>query len=201
MNWFSQLFDKRRANSPPKERVVFASDVSGERDGIGYEVYQDGQLAIEIFRDDARKTRMVTLYQSVSLELLERSIEQFKREMGDFIEFPIYCFTCADIEVGEQQISLAAEPFPLEQNCDYVQISRPFSPHSELILGYDDGSKLACYAPAWEQVVMDEERLSIKICLSPDNQNKDDQPVHFEQIDIVFQDKALWQRARAVLGK
>lgn len=201
MNWFSQLFNKRRANSPSKERVVFASDVSGERDGIGLEVYQNGQLAIEIFRDDTRKTRTVTLYQSVSLELLERSIEQFKREIGDFIDFSIYRFTCVDIEVGEQQISLAAEPFPLEQNCDYVEISLHFPPNSELKFWYDDGTKLACYSSAFQNMLVDEQHLIIRLYLFPEHLDKDDKPVNFEQIEIAFKDKALWQKVRAVLGK
>ena len=41
---------------------VFASDVSKGRDGIGLELWLDGELALCIFRDDSLLTRTVTLY-------------------------------------------------------------------------------------------------------------------------------------------
>lgn len=72
----------------PKDRVIIASDVS-ERDGIGVEVYRDDKLVIEIFRDDTTRTRTVTLYQQdISLDLLEESIQTFKKEIPlDFIDY------------------------------------------------------------------------------------------------------------------
>jgi hypothetical protein len=71
----------------PKDRVIIASDVN-ERDGIGVEIYRDDNLVIEIFRDDTKRTRTVTLYQQeISLDLLEESIETFKKEISwDFID-------------------------------------------------------------------------------------------------------------------
>jgi hypothetical protein len=54
--------------------VVVASDVN-TRDGIGVEIYQADELIIEIFRDDTKKSREVTLFKrDVSLELVEESI-------------------------------------------------------------------------------------------------------------------------------
>ena len=72
----------------PKVRVIIASDVS-DRDGIGVEIYHDEKLVIEIFRDDTKRTRTVTLYQQdIPLELLEESIKTFKKEIPwDFIEY------------------------------------------------------------------------------------------------------------------
>jgi hypothetical protein len=71
----------------PKDRVIIASDVS-DRDGIGVEIYRDDKLVIEIFRDDTKRSRTVTLYQQdISLELLEKSIQTFKKEIPwDFID-------------------------------------------------------------------------------------------------------------------
>ncbi|MFV0188276.1 hypothetical protein OBK20_13045 [Empedobacter falsenii] len=66
----------------PKDRVIIASDVSGDRDGIGVEIYQENKLIVEIFRDDTKRTRTVTLFQQdISLELIEESIEIFKKEI------------------------------------------------------------------------------------------------------------------------
>jgi hypothetical protein len=72
----------------PKDRVIIASDVS-ERDGIGVEIYRDDKLEIEIFRDDSKRTRTVTLYQQdISLDLLQESIQTFKKEIPwDFIDY------------------------------------------------------------------------------------------------------------------
>lgn len=73
----------------PKDRVIVASDVNGDRDGIGIEIYRDDKLVVEIFRDDTKRTRTVTLFQhDISLELLEESIQTFKKEIQwDFIDY------------------------------------------------------------------------------------------------------------------
>lgn len=73
----------------PKDRTIIASDVSSDRDGIGVEIYRDDKLVIEIFRDDTKQTRTVTLFQQdVSLDLLEESIQTFKKEIPwDFIDY------------------------------------------------------------------------------------------------------------------
>jgi len=64
-----------------KDRVEITSDISG-RDGIGIEVYRDHELVLEIFRDDTRRTREVTLYKKdVDLVLIEESIEIFKKDI------------------------------------------------------------------------------------------------------------------------
>ncbi|WP_010487463.1 hypothetical protein [Pseudomonas sp. S9] len=73
--------------SLPKIRVVIASDVN-PRDGIGVEIYRDDELVVEIFRDDRDRTRTVTVSkESISLELMEESIQIFKKEIPwNFIE-------------------------------------------------------------------------------------------------------------------
>jgi len=71
-----------------KDRTIIASDVSNGRDGIGVEIYRNDVLLVEVFRDDTKKTRTVTLWkQDLPLELIEESIETFKREIPwDFID-------------------------------------------------------------------------------------------------------------------
>lgn len=65
-----------------KDRVIIASDVSGDRDGIGIEIYCDDKIVMEIFRDDTKRTRTVTFFQQdISLDLLEESIKTFKNEI------------------------------------------------------------------------------------------------------------------------
>ncbi|MFN9730182.1 MAG: hypothetical protein ACK59M_06900 [Pseudomonadota bacterium] len=69
-----------------KLSYVVASDVS-QRDGIGIEVYLDGELILELFRDDTRHTREVTAYRrDIPLEIVEQAIARFKKEIPwDFI--------------------------------------------------------------------------------------------------------------------
>jgi hypothetical protein len=71
-----------------KDYTIVASDVR-ERDGIGVEIYRDNELIVEIFRDDTKKTRTVTIFKkSISLELLEESIQIFKDKIPwDFINY------------------------------------------------------------------------------------------------------------------
>ena len=66
----------------PKGRVIVASDVSGDRDGIGVEIYRNNKLIVKIFRDDTKRTRTITLFQQdISLDLIEESIQTFKTEI------------------------------------------------------------------------------------------------------------------------
>jgi hypothetical protein len=76
------------ANFSKIPQYTIASDVGAERDGIGIEIYQDNQLLLEVFRDDSKKRREVTLYQpALDLELIEQAIALFKQEIPwDFQE-------------------------------------------------------------------------------------------------------------------
>jgi hypothetical protein len=69
------------------ERVIVFSDV-GTKDGIGIEVYVDEELVLEIFRDDTKKTKTVSLYKDeFPLDKLEHYIAVFNREIAtDFIK-------------------------------------------------------------------------------------------------------------------
>lgn len=69
-------------------KVVIASDVSS-RDGIGVEISFDNELILEIFRNDKKKSRELTLYKKdVPLEIVEEAIAIFKKEIPwDFIEY------------------------------------------------------------------------------------------------------------------
>ncbi|MBH5329313.1 hypothetical protein H9Q10_06475 [Eikenella sp. S3360] len=81
----------------------------------------------------------------------------------------IYEIHCAGIELLRRPFSLmlAADPFPLEQNCDCVEIGTAEG-CSELRLWYDDGSRLACFAPAFESLYIDSGRLCADIWLPPE---------------------------------
>ena len=74
---------------PLVNNYAIQSDVSGGRDGIGIEVYEGDEFLLEIFRDDSKKKKEVTLFKnSLSLDLIEQSIELFKKEIPqDFIEY------------------------------------------------------------------------------------------------------------------
>ena len=62
-------------------KFVVASDVSNGN-GVGIEVYLDNELILEIFRDDSKRKREVTLYKKdLDLDVIERSIEKFKNEI------------------------------------------------------------------------------------------------------------------------
>lgn len=68
-------------NETKKLSWTVASDI-GSRDGIGIELEIDGEMILEIFRDDTKKSREVTLYKSdVSLSVVEESIAKFKQEV------------------------------------------------------------------------------------------------------------------------
>tara|TARA_R110000751_G_scaffold307319_2_gene428164 strand:+ start:2292 stop:2531 length:240 start_codon:yes stop_codon:yes gene_type:complete len=71
-----------------EDRIEIASDVS-QRDGIGVEIYRNNELIVEIFRDDTEKSRTITTYKKdISLELMEESIEIFKKEIPwEFIDY------------------------------------------------------------------------------------------------------------------
>ncbi len=60
---------------------TIASDV-GARDGLGIELAIDGELVLEVFRDDTKRAREVSLYKNdVPLSLVEEAIEVFKKEI------------------------------------------------------------------------------------------------------------------------
>ena len=66
---------------------VVVSDVNS-RDGIGIETYVNGNLVIEIFRDDVERRTYTTLHAGrVDLDVLEASIAQFKARIdSSYIE-------------------------------------------------------------------------------------------------------------------
>ena len=68
-------------------KFTIASDVAA-RDGIGIEIYVSDELVLEIFRDDSKKMREVTLHQKdVPLEVIENSISLFKEKIAwEFVE-------------------------------------------------------------------------------------------------------------------
>jgi len=80
------LIDK---NFPLVSNYAIQSDVSGDHDGIGIEILEENEILLEIFRDDTKKTRGVTLYKKdLPLDLIEQSIQLFKKEIPwNFIEY------------------------------------------------------------------------------------------------------------------
>ncbi|MUV14032.1 hypothetical protein [Noviluteimonas gilva] len=74
---------------------IVASDVN-HRDGIGLETYVDGELVMEIFRDDSEQRTYVTLFaDAIDFGVLEASIEEFKTRIDQsYIEQPNGSSTC-----------------------------------------------------------------------------------------------------------
>jgi len=69
-------------NKLSDHRVIIASEVGEHRDGIGIEVYLESELVLEIFRDDTKRTREITLFQTeVSLALIEETIAAFRSDI------------------------------------------------------------------------------------------------------------------------
>ena len=70
------------------DKFIIASDIHS-RDGIGVEIYRNDELVAEIFRDDTKRTRTVTVYnEDLNLELMEEAIKIFKTEIPwEFIEY------------------------------------------------------------------------------------------------------------------
>jgi predicted nucleotidyltransferase len=75
-------------SEPQEIKWVRASEVTSDRDGIGLELVLNNTTILEIFRDDSKKTRSVTLYKDdISLTLLEEAIVKFKKEIPwDFLD-------------------------------------------------------------------------------------------------------------------
>lgn len=62
-------------------KIIIASDVS-ERDGIGIEIWHKDEMILEIFRDDSKKSKEFTTYRKdIPLDIIEYSIECFKKEI------------------------------------------------------------------------------------------------------------------------
>jgi len=68
------------------DRYVVFTDVS-KRDGIGIEFYVNDVLALEIFRNDATKTKTISLYhEDFPLDKLKAYIAIFDKEIpSDFM--------------------------------------------------------------------------------------------------------------------
>jgi hypothetical protein len=68
--------------------VFIASDVS-ERNGIGIEIYKEGKILIEIFRDDTDKNLTVSCFEiNLPLEFVEKAIELFREKIPqEFIDY------------------------------------------------------------------------------------------------------------------
>lgn len=75
-----------------KDRFEIASDVNN-RDGIGVEIYRDNKLKVEIFRDDTKRNRIISIFENdkiidIPLDLMEEAIRIFKKEIPwDFIDY------------------------------------------------------------------------------------------------------------------
>ncbi len=67
------------------EKYNVISDVV-DRNGIGIEIYSDDVMLIEIFRNDSKKQREISLYQKdLDLVLVEQAIYLFKQKIpADF---------------------------------------------------------------------------------------------------------------------
>jgi hypothetical protein len=76
-------------NSERKVTYIVASYVN-PRDGVGLETYINGDLVMEIFRDDSeRRTYVAPFAKRIDLDVLEASIREFKERIDlSYIEYP-----------------------------------------------------------------------------------------------------------------
>jgi len=66
--------------TPDDLKILISSDVV--RDGIGIEAYINDAIILSIYRHDTEKKRLMTLYkENVPLEIIEKCIEIFNKEI------------------------------------------------------------------------------------------------------------------------
>lgn len=110
----------------------------------------------------------------------------------------IYEFDCRDIKISAgMTLIFSADPMPLDQNCDVVEIHKLFDTNY-LRFFYDDGTRLAVYRPAFEAVYIDSQDERVDIYISAQFLEKDCPKNGFEMIVIRLKNSALLQRLEPV---
>ncbi|GIM51410.1 hypothetical protein CAPN004_04400 [Capnocytophaga cynodegmi] len=102
-----------------------------------------------------------------------------------------YTLICNDIR-SEKYTSLqfTQDVFPLEQNCDLLEIYKIYD-HNELRLWYDDGTQKATYSRAFDFIYIDSQDLRVTIWISEENKTDNRHPNGLTQIIIQLQKSEL----------
>ncbi|MGH1601266.1 hypothetical protein [Campylobacter majalis] len=90
------------------------------------------------------------------------------------------------MQILDDSICLAADKFPLDQNCDYLEICK-----NELKFWYDDGTALAVYS-GLKRILFDNQKMQIHFVISPKNLDNECEKVNFEMICVEFESKELF---------
>lgn len=107
-----------------------------------------------------------------------------------------YKFDCRDISISDNEICFSADPMPLDQNCDVVEIYKT----NYLRLFYDDGSKMSPYSPAFDFLYIDSENQRVDIYISPQNIEEGFDKNYFEMISIYLKNSELLFRLEKVFA-
>ena len=102
---------------------------------------------------------------------------------------------CVDISISENEITFSADPMPLDQNCDMVELYKT----NYLRLFYGDGSELAAYAPAFEFLYVDSQAERVDIYLSEQFLEEDCPKNGFEMISIHLKNNKILPRLAKIL--
>lgn len=106
----------------------------------------------------------------------------------------MYIFDCSDIKIEKEGlIAFSADAFPLEQNCDLLELYQIASV-SELKFFYDDGTKLAIYSPAFNYLFIDSKENTITFYLLEENRIYNESINRFDSICIRLKTSELLAR-------
>ncbi|MDO5105621.1 hypothetical protein [Capnocytophaga sp.] len=112
----------------------------------------------------------------------------------------IYSFDCQDIRIEKySSVKFAAEVFPLEQNCDFLELYK-IHQHNELRFFYNDGSRRVVYAPAFDTLFVDSQSQIVTIWISEDNLTYDSSKNGFSTVQIRIKNPQVFHRLTEIFA-
>lgn len=111
-----------------------------------------------------------------------------------------YTFDCQDIKIDKDtSILFSEDPFPTQQNCDMLIISKN-NDVCELLFWYDEGSQKAFYSPAFDFIYIDSQKQSVTFWISEENKIDSGFKNGFSSIEITLQKQELLYRLKDVFA-
>lgn len=105
-----------------------------------------------------------------------------------------YTLICNDIKAEKYtSLQFSQDPFPLEQNCDLLEIYNIYDV-KQLRFWYNDGTQKAVYTPAFDFIYIDSQNMTVTIWVSKDSQTDTEYPSGITQIIIELQKSELLYR-------
>lgn len=112
----------------------------------------------------------------------------------------IYSFDCQDISIEKySSMKFAAEAFPLEQNCDFLELYK-IHKHNELRLFYNDSTRRAVYAPAFDTLFVDSQNKIVTIWISETNLTDDSPKNGFSTVQIRIKNPQVFHRLTEIFA-